>query len=167
MSRLTAIPVGQGDAFYLESDGWSALVDGGRSRSGFASAFQTATKANGANVVVCTHNDADHANGILGFLEAGFSCGEVWLPGRWLGALPSVLRPFVEVFVDTPLAVAESRDPKGLYRKARAGELKGFTGVDDPYEAPRSPEITIDTSELSTDAACDRIIHYLREHDYL
>ncbi len=107
MSRLTAIPVGQGDAFYLASEGWSVLVDGGRSRLGFASAFQTATQANGANVVVCTHNDADHANGILGFLEAGFSCGEVWLPGRWLGALPSVLRPFVEVFVDIAANVAD------------------------------------------------------------
>ena len=63
-------------------------------------AFQTATGADGASVVVCTHNDADHANGILGFLEAGLRCGEVWLPGRWLEALPSVLRPLVEVFVD-------------------------------------------------------------------
>ena len=107
MSRLTAIPVGQGDSFYLESDGWSVIVDGGRSRSGFASAFQKTTQANDVNVVVCTHNDADHANGILGFLEAGFSCGEVWLPGRWLGALPSVLRPFVKVFVDIAANVAE------------------------------------------------------------
>src|SRR6266511_1241687 len=96
VSRLIAVPVGQGDAFYLERNGWSVLVDGGRSRSGFASAFQTATRADGASVVVCTHNDADHANGILGFLEAGFRCGEVWLPGHWLGALPSVLKPFVE-----------------------------------------------------------------------
>jgi beta-lactamase superfamily II metal-dependent hydrolase len=81
VSRLTAIPVGQGDAFYLERAEWSVLVDGGRSRSGFASAFQTATRSNGASVVACTHNDADHATGILGFLEAGFSCGEVNRPG--------------------------------------------------------------------------------------
>lgn len=100
MSRFIAVPVGQGDAFHLESEGWSVLVDGGRSRYGFASAFQTATEADGASVVVCTHNDADHTDGIIGFLEAGFKCGELWLPGRWLGALPSVLRPFVEVFED-------------------------------------------------------------------
>jgi hypothetical protein len=118
VSRLTAIPVGQGDAFYLERAGWSVLVDGGRSRSGFASAFQMATRANGASVVVCTHNDADHATGILGFLEAGFTCGEVWLPGRWLGALRSVLRPFVKVFVDIADNVAQvatlSNRPEGI-----------------------------------------------------
>ena len=68
--------------------------------------FQTATKADGVSVAVCTHNDADHANGILGFLEAGFRCEEVWLPGRWLAALPDVLKPFVEVFVQLAADVA-------------------------------------------------------------
>jgi adenylylsulfate kinase len=53
--------------------------------------------------------------------------------------------PFIEVFVDTPVDVCEDRDPKGLYKKARKGELKGFTGVDDPYESPLNPEIVIDT----------------------
>ncbi len=52
---------------------------------------------------------------------------------------------FIEIFVDTPLAVAEQRDVKGLYKKARAGELKNFTGIDSPYEAPEHPEIRIDT----------------------
>ncbi len=51
--------------------------------------------------------------------------------------------PFVEVFVDTPLALCEQRDPKGLYKKARAGELTGFTGIDDPYEAPQAPELVL------------------------
>jgi bifunctional enzyme CysN/CysC len=74
---------------------------------------------------------------------------------------------FIEIHVATPLAECERRDPKGLYRKARAGELKGFTGIDDPYQAPQAPEITVDTSELSTEAACERILRYLREHDYL
>jgi bifunctional enzyme CysN/CysC len=55
--------------------------------------------------------------------------------------------PFLEVHVDAPLAVAESRDPKGLYAKARAGEIKGFTGIDDPYEAPAAPEIVVRTHE--------------------
>jgi len=63
--------------------------------------------------------------------------------------------PFVEVFVDTPLEVCEARDPKGLYAKARAGELKGFTGIDDPYEAPDAPEVrlTPDDGDPSVQAA--------------
>jgi hypothetical protein len=97
MSRFIAIPVGQGDAFFLEREGYTILIDGGRSRSAFPSMFRAATKTDGVNVAICTHNDADHANGILGFLEDGLRCGELWLPGRWLSALPDVLRPFVEV----------------------------------------------------------------------
>ena len=54
---------------------------------------------------------------------------------------------FVEVFVDTPIEICESRDPKGLYKKARAGEIKGFTGIDAPYEAPKNPEIHLDGSQ--------------------
>ncbi len=56
---------------------------------------------------------------------------------------------FCEIFVDTPIEVCEERDPKGLYKKARAGEIKGFTGIDDPYEAPSKPELVLDTSKLS------------------
>jgi bifunctional enzyme CysN/CysC len=65
---------------------------------------------------------------------------------------------FLEVFVDTPLAIAEERDPKGLYRKARAGALKNFTGVDSPYEAPEHPELRVDTSVLSPEEAADAVI---------
>ena len=65
---------------------------------------------------------------------------------------------FIEVHVDTPLEVAEARDVKGLYRKARAGQLKNFTGIDSPYEAPEAPEITVDTTTLSPEAAADRVI---------
>jgi len=60
---------------------------------------------------------------------------------------------FFEVFCDTPLAVCEQRDPKGLYKKARAGEIKGFTGIDDPYEAPQKPELVIDASKVSPQEA--------------
>ena len=67
---------------------------------------------------------------------------------------------FIEIFVDTPLQIAEKRDVKGLYAKARAGELKNFTGIDSPYERPSKPEITIDTSELSIDEAAEIIIKY-------
>jgi len=68
---------------------------------------------------------------------------------------------FIEVFVDTPLAEAEKRDAKGLYAKARAGELKNFTGIDSPYEAPETPEIRIDTTTMSADAAAERIVDEL------
>ncbi|AKL98869.1 sulfate adenylyltransferase subunit CysN [Burkholderia pyrrocinia] len=68
---------------------------------------------------------------------------------------------FVEVFVDTPLAVAEERDPKGLYKKARRGELKHFTGIDSPYEPPAQPELRVDTVAESPEQAADRIVAYL------
>src|SRR3546814_2167755 len=64
---------------------------------------------------------------------------------------------FIEVFIDTPLSVAESRDVKGLYKKARSGELKNFTGFDSPYEPPEKPEIHIDTTKVTPEeAAADR-----------
>ncbi len=69
--------------------------------------------------------------------------------------------PFVEVYVECPLDVAESRDPKGLYKKARAGEIKGFTGIDDPYEAPPEAELVIDTSKLSVEQSVTTIMEYL------
>jgi bifunctional enzyme CysN/CysC len=69
---------------------------------------------------------------------------------------------FIEIFIDTPLAVAEQRDPKGLYKKARRGELKNFTGIDSPYEEPDAPEIRIDTTALSADEAAERIIAHLK-----
>ena len=68
---------------------------------------------------------------------------------------------FVEIFIDTPLAVAERRDVKGLYKKARAGELKNFTGIDSPYEPPIDPEIRIDTSVMSPEEAAAHIVKWL------
>jgi bifunctional enzyme CysN/CysC len=68
---------------------------------------------------------------------------------------------FIEVFIDTPLRVAESRDVKGLYKKARAGELKNFTGIDSPYEAPRNPEIRIDTTAITPEEAANLIVDTL------
>ena len=68
---------------------------------------------------------------------------------------------FFEIFVDTPLAEAEKRDAKGLYAKARAGELKNFTGIDSPYEEPEAPEIRIDTTKLTAEQAADLIVHEL------
>ena len=70
---------------------------------------------------------------------------------------------FIEIFVDTPLAVAEARDPKGLYKKVRRGELKNFTGIDSPYEVPNKPDIHIKTGELTPENAVERIIAVLTE----
>jgi bifunctional enzyme CysN/CysC len=68
---------------------------------------------------------------------------------------------FIEIFVDTPLAEAERRDEKGLYAKARAGELSNFTGIDSPYEPPETPEIRIDTTALDAEAAAEQIVAFL------
>ena len=74
---------------------------------------------------------------------------------------------FIEIYIDTPLAEAERRDVKGLYKKSRSGELKSFTGIDSPYEAPESPEIIVSTTEMDAEDAADRIINWLQTHDYI
>jgi adenylylsulfate kinase len=74
---------------------------------------------------------------------------------------------FVEVFLDVPLEDCERRDPKGLYRKVRAGEIAEFTGISSPYEAPEAPEIRIPTSGLSVDQSVDRVLTYLAERGFL
>src|SRR5262249_43723308 len=71
--------------------------------------------------------------------------------------------PFIEVFIDTPVAICETRDPKGLYAKARAGQLKGFTGVDDPYEPPTTPEVTLEAGELSLEDCVLKLVVALAE----
>jgi bifunctional enzyme CysN/CysC len=74
---------------------------------------------------------------------------------------------FIEVFMDTPLDLAEARDPKGLYKKARRGDLKNFTGIDSPYESPEQPELRIDTRALSPEEGAERVIALLRERGLL
>ena len=75
---------------------------------------------------------------------------------------------FIEVFVDTPIEVCMQRDPKGLYEKARAGEIKNFTGIDSPYEAPEQAELTIKTVEpTAADSHAQAIVAYLRDGGYL
>ena len=84
-------------------------------------------------------------------------------PGFSLPSSPT----FIEVFVDCALEEAEKRDPKGLYKKARAGEIKNFTGIDDPYEAPEQPEIHLRTDQMSLEQEVDVIIDYLEQHGLL
>ncbi|ROW17985.1 hypothetical protein VPNG_00400 [Cytospora leucostoma] len=74
---------------------------------------------------------------------------------------------FVEVYVDIPIEVAEQRDPKGLYKKARAGEIKDFTGISAPYEAPLNPEITIKTHENTVEESVAQIVKYLQEKNLI
>ena len=74
---------------------------------------------------------------------------------------------FIAIFVDTPLEVCEARDPKGLYKKARAGEMKGFTGIDDPYEAPINPELVLDGANKSAETLADEVIAFLKERGVL
>ncbi|MGL4593151.1 MAG: adenylyl-sulfate kinase [Thermoguttaceae bacterium] len=69
---------------------------------------------------------------------------------------------FIEIFVDAPLDVCEKRDPKGLYKKARAGELKGFTGIDDPYEAPEKPELVLDAGSKTAEQLAEEVIAFLK-----
>jgi adenylylsulfate kinase len=75
--------------------------------------------------------------------------------------------PFVEVFVDCSLSVAEKRDPKGLYKKARAGEIKNFTGIDDPYEAPVNPELHLKTDEMTVEEEVTRVIDFLIDNEII
>ncbi|MFQ5923224.1 MAG: adenylyl-sulfate kinase, partial [Anaerolineales bacterium] len=74
---------------------------------------------------------------------------------------------FIEVFVDAPQDVCERRDTKGLYLKARRGEIRGFTGIDDPYEPPANAEIVLDAENLSPETSSHRILEYLREQAFL
>jgi adenylylsulfate kinase len=74
---------------------------------------------------------------------------------------------FIEVFVDCSLAVAEDRDPKGLYKKARAGEIKNFTGIDDPYEAPPTPEIHLKTDEMTVEEEVSLILQHLEDNGFI
>jgi adenylylsulfate kinase len=74
---------------------------------------------------------------------------------------------FIEIFVDCSLDVAESRDPKGLYKKARAGEIKNFTGIDDPYECPLNPEIHLKTDKMTLNEEVNTIIRYLEKNSII
>jgi adenylylsulfate kinase len=74
---------------------------------------------------------------------------------------------FVEVFANAPVEVCEQRDPKGLYRKARAGEIKGFTGIDDPYEAPLAPEVECHTDRETVEESVAKVLHALEARGYV
>ena len=80
-----------------------------------------------------------------------------------------ILQPgeFVEIYVKASVETCEKRDPKGLYKKARAGEIKGFTGIDDPYEAPENPELVLDSDNKGIDALAEEVVDFLQAKGYL
>jgi adenylylsulfate kinase len=80
-----------------------------------------------------------------------------------------ILQPgeFVEIYVKASVETCEKRDPKGLYKKARAGEIKGFTGIDDPYEAPEKPELVLDSDTKGIDQLAEEVVDFLQAQGYL
>ncbi|TGB01699.1 adenylyl-sulfate kinase [Halobacillus salinus] len=76
-------------------------------------------------------------------------------------------KEFIEVYVKCSLEEAEKRDPKGLYKKARSGEISGFTGIDAPYEEPNAPELVVETDQQTLEESVASVINYLRENDYI
>lgn len=120
--RFIALPVGSGDAFYVETeDKFRVLVDGGRSRDALPQLFQRYTGSSEVDVLVCTHNDADHAEGLIGFLENRLNCRELWLPATWLEAvrnLPADVKETISFLWENLDRASE----KGLLRRAEEGQ---------------------------------------------
>ena len=102
------------------------------------------------------------------FVDAGLIVSTAFISpfaaDRAMAAAKLSTGEFIEVFIDTPIAICEQRDPKGLYKKARAGEIKDFTGIDSTYEAPENPTIHIDTSDKTIEQCAQQVVDYLIEH---
>lgn len=100
------------------------------------------------------------------YLHSGVICINSFIsPSREMRDLArQIVGPedFIEIYINAPIEVCEARDVKGLYQKARAGLIKGFTGIDDPYEAPENPELEIRTDQMTVEESARRIVDYLR-----
>jgi len=106
----------------------------------------------------------------VGYLASRLQAHGVFVIGSFISPykesrdfVRNLCEDFVEIYISTPLEECERRDVKGLYEKARSGEITQFTGIDDPYEAPENPELEIDTTDISVDEAVDKVIEYLEE----
>ncbi len=150
---FVAIGVAQGDAFVVKRrDDFVALIDGGKSVAGFYTEFRRATKRNSVDVVVCTHNDADHANGIIGFLQAGLHCKEVWLPVSWADRLNDLFDPagFARELVDNVAGlgdaeIADIRDTDTFFeRLANGREANGIEDTEESVDAEELAERTLE-----------------------
>lgn len=105
------------------------------------------------------------------FIDAGLIVGTAFISpfasDRAMAKNKLAKGEFIEVFVDTPIEICEQRDPKGLYKKARAGEIKDFTGIDSGYDVPENPTIHIKTAEQSIEQCAEQIVNYLTEQQYI
>ena len=105
------------------------------------------------------------------FVDAGLIVSTAFISpfraDRALAASKLASGEFIEVFIDTPIEICEQRDPKGLYKKARAGEIKDFTGIDSAYEAPENPIIHVRTADKSIEQCAQQIIDHLIEHGFI
>lgn len=105
------------------------------------------------------------------FVDAGLIVSTAFISpfraDRELAASKLASGEFIEVFIDTPIEICEQRDPKGLYKKARAGEIKDFTGIDSAYEAPENPIIHVRTADKSIEQCAQQIIDHLIEHGFI
>ncbi len=105
------------------------------------------------------------------FLDAGLIVSTAFISpfasDRALAKAKLEAGEFIEVFIDTPIEVCEQRDPKGLYKKARAGEIKDFTGIDSTYDIPSSPQIHVKTAEQSVEQCAQQIVDYLIEYGFI
>ncbi|MCX2728168.1 MBL fold metallo-hydrolase [Thermomicrobium sp. 4228-Ro] len=147
-SRFIALPVGQGDAFYLETDAGSVLVDGGRSAQQLPDLFCRYVRRTYVDILIVTHNDSDHVNGILGFLESKFEAGEIWLPGRFVQVLPHLVQESAESIVLSLLEQASLTSPEYLQQLA-SEETDGFTLLEryGAIVAQRNPDELLENSE--------------------
>lgn len=110
----------------------------------------------------------------VGYLASRLQAHKVFVIGSFVSPykeardfVRNLCEDFTEIYISTPFEECERRDVKGLYAKARAGEIKDFTGLDDPYEAPENPELEIDTTNITLDEAVERVIQYLDENKSL
>ncbi|MEX0610399.1 MAG: adenylyl-sulfate kinase [Balneolaceae bacterium] len=110
----------------------------------------------------------------VGYLASRLQAHKVFVIGSFVSPykesrdfVRNLCEDFTEIYISTPFEECERRDVKGLYEKARKGEIKNFTGLDDPYEAPENPELEIDTTNITLDEAVDRVILYLDENKSL
>jgi len=160
----------------------------GAGKSTIANAVETLLNARGVHTYLLDGDNVRHGlNGNLGFsaedrVENIRRLGEVakLMVDAGLITLTAFISPyradrarvrdllapgeFIEIHCDTPLATCEARDPKGLYRKARAGEIRDFTGIDAPYETPEAPEIVLDSGSRDVEALAREVVRYLETH---
>lgn len=107
----------------------------------------------------------------VGYLASRLQAHKVFVIGSFVSPykesrdfVRELCEDFTEIYISTPYEECERRDVKGLYEKARKGEIKNFTGLDDPYEAPKNPELEIDTTDISLDEALEMVIEYMDEN---